>query len=128
MQASIVICVLNVLFNIGANAFFAPEQVVQRELAGMTRDYYEDFFYDNFVGNMKQAEIEKQFSRYATNGFPRIKLYQLLQYDNQRQAEKAKYFNYKDFTCNTDGTYVMIYPEAPYGKTNYRMETHLDCG
>ena len=127
MQVSIVVCALNIIVTWGASALFSPEQMARRELMGMAQDYYENFFYGNFVGNMSQEEIEKQFQRYVSAGFPRVKLYQLLQYDDSKNAARAKYFNYKNYTCDTTRTSVIFYPEAPFSKTDYRTELTLDC-
>ena len=124
---TIIISALAVAGNIAANAYFAPEQIAHRELEKIAKDYYENYFYDNYVANLNDEERVEKLSKLTKNGFPDTKLRQLLLYDNGKYKKSAPNFRYKGYTCDTNKTHVTYYPEEPYKNTDYRVEYYYDC-
>ena len=114
--SSMLIVILTLLIT----SFNNPERIVKQGLSAIVTDYYENYFYPNLIGNSSSEEsLEKIMSRYTTSGFAVISLRQLLLFDNGRYAESAAVLRSH---CDENKTFVRIYPEAPFGKKNYRVE------
>lgn len=102
-----------------------PERVIARKVEEITKDYYENYFYDR----LGQYETEKRpaaeiLERYETTGFARVSLRQLLYFDDDRHiAALSTFENY----CDLDATSVQIYPDAPFGRTDYHVEYFYSC-
>ena len=99
-----------------AGFYFNREAVATRSLDYLVKDYYENYFYDSFAAN-------GYFERYAQNGFARISLRQLLSFDRARNGSRAGDF----YECDKERTMVKIMPVKPFGRTDYTVETLLDC-
>ncbi len=123
----VIISILAVAGYLFAANYFAPEKMAHRELEKISRDYYENFFYDNFVARLTGDQKQAEFEKYTENGFPRVYLRELFLYDNEKHADSKQYFKYQGYTCNTDQTYVTFYPTAPFGDRDYRIEYNYSC-
>ena len=126
--ALIIICLITVLGSLGASWYFAPEKVARREIERIARDYYENYFYDNFFAELVGEERETEFKKYTERGFSPTYLRQLLNYDDGKHADSAKYFNDPSYTCDTNSTSVTFYPYPPFSEDNYTMKIKMDCG
>ncbi len=105
--------------------FENPERLVKQRLAGITADYYENYYYPNLIGNAKDDEsLAEIMSRYVEPGFATISLRQLLLFDNERYAKTAEFI--KEY-CDENKTYIRIHPEEPFGKMNYRVNYVYSC-
>jgi len=123
----IMICVLVVAVDLAASSYFSPDKVVDRELAKIAQDYYENYFYEQYPGKLVSSDNTAELDALAESGFSNVRLRELLLYDGAKYADSAKYFKYEGYTCDTNETYVKFYPTSPYGKTDYRVEYHLTC-
>lgn len=103
--------------------FQNPETAVRRKIESITSDYYENHFYPEITDGV-EGSLDEIMEHYHTHGFAIVSLRQLLLYDNGRHAESTgaitKY-------CDENSTFARIYPEPPYGKTNYRVEYTYSC-
>lgn len=102
------------------------EKYLKNELSDMGEKFYTTFYY-NYISNGKNtAEIKKYLIKYKDIGI-KVSLTDLSQYttDNDETIEKFK--NEKNEQCNWENTKVIIYPKEPYTKTDYTIETILDC-
>lgn len=156
--AIFVIIISSVLIfgNIAANAYFDPKAVAERELESLAKDYYENYFYDNFVAELRagyaagreivyenkeqqlgdentDAEIEsfedymnEGFFQYVKNGLPTVYLRKLLLFDDGRHTTSRQYFS-NQYVCNTNHTAVKIKPYPPFGRTDYETEYIYEC-
>ena len=102
--------------------FFNSEAVTKRNLAAMAEDYYENYYYDKFMGSVE--ETEAMMNKYEVTGFPTVSLEQLLLFDNRRNAEFATTM---EKNCDTSATTIRIFPEAPFGRKNYHIEYNYSC-
>lgn len=123
----VLVAALAVVVNVILSLNFTAEKMTMRKIEAIARDYYENYFYDNYVGEMSEEEIREELSGMEKSGFPRTYLHDLLLFDNKRHAEDAKEFKRKGYTCDTNKTYVIFYPEEPYGKKDYRVEYEMEC-
>ena len=118
---SMLIVILAVLFVY----FNDPERLVKRKISDIATDYYESYYYPSLIGNAKDDQtLTEIMSPYATPGFATISLRQLLLYDNEHYANTAAFL--KQY-CDENKTFVHIYPEAPFGKKNYRIDYIYSC-
>ena len=115
--AVIVIAMLAVVLAVLFNSFTQPEKVVTSKIEGITADYYENYFYDRIKGY-------NNLDKYTESGFSKVTLRQLLLFDSERHADDA---NILSKYCDTEATYVRIYPEAPFAKTDYHVDYHYAC-
>ncbi len=121
----VVVAMLAVILAVLAAIFNNPEALVTGKIEKITADYYENYFYtrieDYGTTDKSLAEI---MERYVEAGFSRITLRQLLLFDSERYASSAAYITEY---CDPETTYVKIYPEAPFTKSDYRVEYHYAC-
>lgn len=115
-----------------ANANYAPDTRAAHEFEAMVKDYYENYFYDQFLSdyvkeNGEGFEIRDAFEPYTKSGFPRVMLRKLLLFDDGRWEDKREVFDNDQYVCDTNTSYVKITPVAPFSKTDYHTEYDLDC-
>ncbi|MBR0488444.1 hypothetical protein IJJ39_02095 [Candidatus Saccharibacteria bacterium] len=104
--------------------FKTPERTVTGKIYAMAEDYYENYLYDNIVANVSADKMDEALSKYAERGFAAMDLKQLLLFDNGRHSAAGA--TLKSY-CDETGTYVKIYPEAPFGRKDYRIEANYAC-
>ena len=119
----IVLAMLVVVLALLLMFFLKPERLVKSKIEAMSADYYENYFYPN-VTKDNSASLEEIMKRYEIPGFAMVSLRQLLLYDNEKNADAAKTLT---TYCDENTTYIQIFPEAPYGKTNYHINYHYSC-
>ena len=123
----IVLAMLMVVLAILLNIFSDPERVVKRKIEAITADYYENYFYPQItaVSEMQNSNnLAEKMKRYETPGFAEVSLRQLLLFDNERYAEAASILT---TYCDENKTSVQIFPESPFGKTDYHVKYHYSC-
>ena len=126
--AGIIVTIILVVGSVVIFAFFSPEKVAKRKTEFLVRDYYENYFYEKFISEKSDSEtLDELFDSYATTGFGPVSLKNLFLFDNGRDAEYAKYFRESDFRCDEDKTSAIIYPEKPFGRSDYRIEYNFSC-
>ena len=110
-------------FTVGSSTAYTLEN----ELREMGKDFYENFFYDEF--NSSESEREEFLAKYRTIGF-KVNLSNLVRTNKKVNEEKVKNFvNPKtNEKCDMENTKVTIYPKSPYGKSDYDMEVEIVCG
>ena len=121
VTGQIVVSVLLVAGMVLANIYFSREAIALRTLETLAKDYYENYFYDKFLGGREDRTA--LFGGYAENGFGEVSLRQLLSFDGARLAEAEVDF----YDCNKKTTTVKITPVEPFGRKDYVLETKLDC-
>ena len=115
-----------VVVSLFVGVFFNPKKIAQRKMEYLVADYYENYFYDNFVDAI-ESDKEKVFKEYAETGFAPVYLRQLLLFDNRKHDDYNKYFTTKNYTCDKNVTRAQVFPVAPYGKTDYRVTYTYSC-
>lgn len=103
------------------------EKDLRTSLTEMGRNFYENFYYEQ-VGSSAD-EKTTLLSKFTTIGI-KVDLENLERYNNGEFSETIKKFknNKTKEKCSKTSTKAIIYPKSPYGKTDYQIETELDCG
>ncbi|MFV0485202.1 MAG: hypothetical protein ACK5MU_03195 [Candidatus Saccharimonadales bacterium] len=117
------ICLFLVTFMVTTKLLFTEDVIATSDFRAMARVYYEDYYYDTFVGERSGVEREAIFQPYMETGFRPITLRELLTFDSGRLASKESQF----IGCDKIHSNVKITPTPPFGKTDYRIETTLVC-
>ena len=104
--------------------FSTPEQRIKRRIESLTREYYEEYYYDKFTSSIPDSNRESLMEKYSEYGFSEVPLRQLLLYDNGKHSDEVDELGRY---CDINGTSVRIIPDAPYGKTNYHVEYKYSC-
>ena len=115
--AVIALAMLMVILALLLKSFMEPEKVVTSKIETIVADYYENYFYD-------RIKDYSNLDNYTENGFSKVTLRQLLLFDSERHANDASLLNEY---CDVEATYVRIYPEAPFSKTDYHVDYHYAC-
>lgn len=121
----IALAMLAVILAIFFSILFRPEAIITGKIESMARDYYENYFYPRIeeYGTTDQS-LNDILSRYVETGFSRVSLHQLLLFDSERYADsEATLSEY----CDTELTYIKIYPDPPFTKTSYHIDYHYAC-
>lgn len=100
------------------------EKELNKTLEKIGRDFYENYWYDSL-----REEEKEVLERLSITGF-HVNLDNLGRYNNKLNEETIKSFvnSETEEACNPEKTKIIIYPNAPYSKTDYTIETVLDCG
>ena len=121
----IILAMLVVILAIPLSAFQNPEYIVKHSIESMTTDYYENYFYPRLIGTTdSNTSLDDIMSPYVTHGFAIVSLRQLLLFDDERYANLTSTLTEY---CNENSTFVRIYPDEPFGKTNYHVDYHYSC-
>lgn len=123
---SMIVVLLAILFSFLLN----PERIAKQNVETIARDYYENYLYEAIItANKIGTENEKRplseiMEKYAKVGFAKITLRQLLLYDPDKYPNAIA--NLSGY-CDENGTSVQIFPVAPFGKTDYKIEYNYSC-
>lgn len=103
------------------------EEELNTSLKEMGKNFYENFYYEQ-IGSSSD-ERNALLSKFTTIGI-KVDLENLGRYNDGEFSKEIKEFknNKTRKNCNKTKTKVIIYPKTPYGKTDYKIETELDCG
>ena len=110
-----------VYMNLYRDTFFA-----QRKFEEISRDYYENGLYEEFITEHSGEDLEEAFSKYPT-GFI-VKLRQILNWEFlEKNTNYRTFFSTDVYTCDTNISAATYKPHAPYGKKDYNIELNLEC-
>lgn len=104
-----------------------PKRKIKNTLENVGKDFYTNYYYDQLTKKRSKDDLKSLFSKFSKNGI-KLNLNYLSSYNKGKQKDVIDSLKYKKKSCNKDNTKVIIYPEEPYGKTDYRIELELDCG
>ena len=121
------IILLAVLIILCITVFFNKEGITTKKVKSMGEDYYTNYLYDTLSKDRKKEDLNKILAKYAGIGI-KINLETLEKYSSGKYKEEIKNLKSNKKACDKKNTMVIIYPEEPYNKTNYRVEVELDCG
>ncbi|MBQ6570947.1 hypothetical protein IJI02_01220 [Candidatus Saccharibacteria bacterium] len=128
VSIGVIVCAMVVLISLIVNIYYQPDKVATRELEEIARDYYENYFYDNFVAAIPaDSSLEKEMGEYAETGFLPVYLRHLLLYNNGKNEAKKRYFETSTYVCDKNATFVRIYPVAPFGRKDYTINYSFAC-
>lgn len=97
---------------------------LESDLKALGKDFYENFYYDLVV---KDNGIET-ISKFKTIGV-KVSLDNIGRYKEENADIIKKFVNPKTKEeCDKNSTRVIIYPQAPFGKTDNVVEVELSCG
>ncbi len=121
----IIIAMLIVIATIAINLFNTPERNVKSKIDDMISDYYENFFYKDVLNNISnESTRSKTLEKYHDAGFSRVYFRQLFLYDNEKYANEAPLIQKY---CDENASFVIYYPDPPYGQTNYHTKIYYSC-
>ena len=123
----IILTMLVVVLATLLSSFSSPERVVKQKIEAIASDYYENYFYPQLtaIDEMQNAStLTEKMKRYTSSGFAKVTLRQLLLFDGERYAEAAAILT---TYCDENQTFVQIFPESPFGRTNYHIDYHYSC-
>lgn len=107
--------------------YYNPEAVAERKFAELAKVYYEDYYYDRFVESVEPELFEEKMAKSTDTGFQPVLLRQLLLYQNGKYASYRKYFEREGFSCDKNKMSATFYPQAPFGRTDYKVEYNVAC-
>lgn len=121
----IIIAMLAVIATILVQVFSTPERNVKSKMDSIVSDYYENYFYKNVIKNGTTKEnLNRIMDKFKEPGFSRVYFRQLLLYDNQKYSNDAPFITKY---CDENSSYVIIYPDPPYSKTDYHTQFYYSC-
>lgn len=129
----IALAMLSMLLFVIYNLIATPEHLIKKQIDSLARDYYENYIYATTLSNNSidvnhpeesSDALNKIFSRYTELGFSQASLRQLLLFNDGKYASLENTFSKY---CDLDRTSIKIYPEAPFGRTNYHIDYNYSC-
>ena len=120
----IMVSVVAVSIALLVTLLFTPERNIKGRIEGLSREYYETYFYDYFTQSIPASNLESVLEKYTERGFSEVPLRQILFYDNGKNAAAAEEIGKY---CDLNGTSVRFIPDKPFGATNYHTEYNYSC-
>ena len=123
----IIVLMVAVIIALVSTFFYDNKKVVKSRMIEITRDYYENFFYEQLKNSeqyKQQEAFEEVMKNYHDSGLTVLSLRDLLLYDNNKYG---KYEAYLTKYCDKDTTTVRIFPDPPYDRTSYHAEFTYSC-
>ena len=105
----------------------SDEKKITNSIKTMGESFYTEYYYPSLSKDRDKKELEKILSNFKDKGI-KINLKNLAIYNNGKYKKEIDSFKNKDKKCNQTGTKVIIYPNSPYGKNDYKIDVELDCG
>ena len=84
--------------------------------------YYQDYYYQEIEGSNEEV---KNFLKSFTKKGLKISLRTLGSYNGKESLSEIEEFTLNK--CDLDKTYIIIYPNSPYDKDNYKIKKYLEC-
>lgn len=104
---------------IGIFAKVQLDQAAKKEqMEKMAQVYYEDYLYDMLTSGMDEATAQEYLSQYHEEGLRTSieNIEKVVEIDVEAALKKL------GDSCDQTKESVTIYPEDPYGKTNYKVK------
>lgn len=114
--------VVALIFILGGN----NEKKLNANLTTLGKQFYEEFYYPS--QEKSQDNVKDFVKKFQKTGI-KVNLENIAKISKVDKELVDSMVNKKTKKkCDAKNTNVIIYPEKPYGKTNYKIEVNLDCG
>lgn len=127
----VAICLVIVIASVFVKKNVTSNNLANKKMEELARDYYENDFYKRFirdhVTDEQEKDLTKYFERYTVVGFTPVKLRRLLDYSEKNNKDMQKYFSHEKFNCDTNSSYAIIKPKAPFSAKDYDLTVSLSC-
>ena len=121
LAAVVVIVVCLIIFGNKSN-----EKELNSNMEKLGVFFYEDYYYPS--QKKSQKDVKKYLAKFEKSGI-KINLTNLSKISKVDQKLIDSMVNSKtDKKCDFDKSYVIIYPEKPFEKNNYKLDVDLVCG
>ena len=102
------------------------EKQLNANLTKLGRQFYEEFYYPS--QEKSQEDVKAFVKKFEKTGI-KINLENIAKISKVDQDLVKGMINSKTKAeCDKEKSTVTIYPEKPYGKSNYKIEVNLECG
>ena len=121
-------CVVVIAIVVGLILFLggSNEKKLNANLTKLGRQFYEEFYYPS--QEKSQSDVKEFVKKFEKTGI-KINLENIARISKVDKALVDSMVNKKTKEkCDAKNTIVTIYPEKPYGKSNYKIEVNLECG
>ena len=123
----IIILAIAVITALTSTLFYDNEKAVKNKIVEITKDYYENYFYEQLKDSEQYKDankFEEIMEKYHIGALNTLSLRDLLSYDDKKNGE---YEDYLTKYCDKDATTVRIFPDPPYERTTYHAEFTYSC-
>ena len=102
------------------------EKQLNANFTKLGKQFYEEFYYPS--QEKSQEDVKAFVKKFEKTGI-KVNLENIKKVSKVDQNLVKTMVNSKTKKdCDAKESYVIIYPEKPYGKTNYKIEVNLECG
>ncbi len=125
------------LAGLGIGVFFlisslsSNESRLESDLTTLGRDFYQNYYYNQLTTAYEDEKLTNFLAKYKETGI-KVNLDNLSRYPSETLDNAALTSAFKNShtnqECDKSSTKVTIYPESPFGRENFRIESELSCG
>lgn len=102
------------------------ESELKNNLSTLGKQFYEEFYYPS--QEKSQEDVKAFVKKFEKTGI-KINLENIAKISKVDKSLVDSMVNKKTKEkCDAKQSTVTIYPEKPYGKSNYKIEVNLECG
>ena len=104
------------------------EDKLYSTLNTVVKDFYKDYYYQIVLGS-DDGTRKLNAETYKTTGIS-LTLRELSKYKvGEEDSILSQFKNYRtSVPCDYDNTKIIIYPQAPYGSEDIKIESNIVCG
>ena len=102
------------------------EKQLNANFTKLGKQFYEEFYYPS--QEKSQEDVKAFVKKFEKTGI-KVNLENIAKVSKvDKDLVKSMVNSKTKKDCDKSESYVIIYPEKPYGKTNYKIEVNLECG
>lgn len=105
------------------------EEKLTKRLETVGTEFYTEFYYDQISAGKTEEEVSEFLTRFVELGI-KVDIDNLSRFNEDKYANIVEEFHNKkdNVACDIRNTKAIIYPVAPFGKTDFTVSSVLDCG
>lgn len=120
----IILIVIIIVLNSNGTIMFNKNSRLKSELKSTGTKFYTKFYYDQITKDKNEKQITAELENFKSIGI-KVNLNSLKKYSYDINKKSIDLLEKNE--CDITNTSVTIYPKKPYRKTDFSIETNLEC-
>ncbi|MDO4978559.1 MAG: hypothetical protein Q4E47_00155 [Candidatus Saccharibacteria bacterium] len=121
----IVVLTACVVAAIWASIELTDQKIAERKFDELAKKYYAEVLYPAATEVNSNVSAETALNAFSERGLTQVRLRQLINFYNDKKDRAV--FSTERLECDTNNSFIVFYPKAPWGKGDYTTQKSLYC-